>query len=68
MCEIVCPLRIFRINGKKAEITAKEKCIECGACSLNCAFGAITVDSGPGCAAAVLASGLKKGSKAACNC
>jgi NAD-dependent dihydropyrimidine dehydrogenase PreA subunit len=56
MCVIVCPHRIFQMKGKKAEITAKEKCIECGACSRNCAFDAIKVDAGPGCAAAVLAS------------
>lgn len=56
MCVIVCPYRIFQMKGKKAEVTAKEKCIECGACMRNCAFDAIKVDAGPGCAAAVLAS------------
>ena len=56
MCVIVCPHRIFQIEGKKAVVTAKDKCIECGACMRNCAFEAIKVDAGPGCAAAVLAS------------
>jgi ferredoxin len=56
MCVIICPHRIFQMNGKKAEVTAKDKCIECGACMRNCAFDAIKVDAGPGCAAAVLAS------------
>jgi NAD-dependent dihydropyrimidine dehydrogenase PreA subunit len=56
MCVTVCPHRIFQMNGNKAEVTDKSKCIECGACMKNCAFEAITVDAGPGCAAAVLAS------------
>jgi NAD-dependent dihydropyrimidine dehydrogenase PreA subunit len=63
MCVVVCPHRIFQIKGKKAEVTAKDKCIECGACMKNCAFDAIKVDTGPGCAAAVFASkfGANKG-------
>ena len=69
MCAIVCPHRIFQMRGKKAEVTAKDKCIECGACMRNCAFDAIKVDSGPGCAAAVLASKFKgKDAKASCEC
>ncbi len=56
MCVIVCPRRIFQMEGKKAKVIDKSKCIECGACMKNCAFGAIKVDAGPGCAAAVLLS------------
>ena len=66
MCVVVCPHRIFQMRGKKAELTAKDKCIECGACSKNCAFGAIKVEAGPGCAAAVLAAGWSKGKKVCC--
>lgn len=66
MCVIVCPHRIFQMKGKKAEVTAKDKCIECGACAKNCAFEAIKVDAGPGCAAAVLASAFSKDKKSAC--
>lgn len=69
MCTIVCPMRIFKMRGKKAYPDTKEKCIECGACMRNCAYGAIKVDAGPGCAAAVLASNFKgKGAKATCDC
>jgi ferredoxin len=69
MCAIVCPHRIFKVEGKKAEVVRGDKCIECGACMRNCAFDAIKVDSGPGCAAAVLASRFKgKGAKASCDC
>jgi ferredoxin len=66
MCVIVCPHRIFQMKGKKAEVTAKDKCIECGACMRNCAFDAISVDSGPGCAAAVLASKFSKKKEVCC--
>ncbi len=69
MCVIVCPHRIFQMKGKKAIVTAKDKCIECGACMTNCAFGAIKVDAGPGCASAVLASKFRgKGKKVSCDC
>jgi ferredoxin len=33
--------------------------MECGACQLNCPTGAIAVDSGVGCAAAMIASALR---------
>ncbi|MCE5300797.1 MAG: 4Fe-4S binding protein [Spirochaetia bacterium] len=64
MCVIVCPHRVFKMQGKKAAPAWKDKCIECGACKSNCAFGAIEVDAGPGCAAAVLAA--KFGGKNVC--
>jgi hypothetical protein len=35
--------------------------MECGACRRNCAFDAIAVDSGVGCAAAIIASWFNKG-------
>jgi len=66
MCVIVCPHRIFQMKGKKAVTVSKEKCIECGACVKNCAFDAIRVDAGPGCAAAVLASTWGRNKKAVC--
>lgn len=68
MCVTVCPHRIFRMENKKAKITAKEKCIECGACAINCASDAIKVDAGPGCAAAVIASAFRGSAKASCDC
>jgi Fe-S-cluster-containing hydrogenase component 2 len=65
MCPIVCPMRMFKMNGRKAELTMKKKCIECGACMRNCPYDAIYVDAGPGCAGAVLSSKLG-GKKEAC--
>jgi len=38
----------------KAEITDKNGCMECGACSKNCHAEAITVKAGSGCALAVI--------------
>ncbi len=54
MCSIVCPHRVFSVADKKARIVDRDLCIECGACSTNCPVDAIRVDSGVGCAAAVL--------------
>ena len=65
-CVEVCPHAVFRMEGKKAELSGKEYCIECGACMVNCDKGAITVETGPGCAAAVIGSLVQGGKKPAC--
>lgn len=54
LCAIVCPHRVFEIKDQKAVITNADLCMECGACSLNCPADALNVESGVGCAAAVL--------------
>ncbi|MBN2754315.1 MAG: 4Fe-4S binding protein [Candidatus Goldbacteria bacterium] len=65
MCVKVCPRAVFKMDGNKAALADKGACIECGACALNCRFNAITVETGPGCAAAILSSGKNNG---ACCC
>ncbi|MFC1607078.1 mercury methylation ferredoxin HgcB [Candidatus Latescibacterota bacterium] len=60
MCREVCPHSVFVMDGEKASLVDRDACIECGACALNCPSDAITVDSGVGCAAAILNS-LKQG-------
>lgn len=60
MCINVCPHAVFKINNKKAVITYKDHCMECGACSLNCPANALTVRSGVGCAAGIIQSALKQ--------
>ncbi|HRQ45084.1 MAG: NADH-plastoquinone oxidoreductase subunit [Candidatus Aerophobetes bacterium ADurb.Bin490] len=65
MCVKVCPRNVFVMEGKKAKVADHGACIECGACMVNCAYGAINVETGPGCAAAILGS---KGGKAECGC
>jgi hypothetical protein len=41
--------------------------MECGACAANCAFGAINVDKGVGCAAAIINS-IIYGGEPTCGC
>ena len=66
-CTEVCPHGVFEIDGKKARVTDKDLCMECGACEKNCAFGAISVTPGVGCAAAVI-NGMIKGGEPSCDC
>jgi len=65
MCVNVCPHSVFEIVDKKARIRDIDDCMECGACALNCQYGAITVKSGVGCATAVL-NGKLRGTEACC--
>lgn len=53
-CLEVCPHRVFQPEGKKVKIADRDACMECGACARNCAFDAISVEAGVGCAAAVI--------------
>ena len=53
-CLEVCPHRVFQPEGKKVAIRDRDACMECGACARNCAFDAIEVQEGVGCAAAVI--------------
>jgi NAD-dependent dihydropyrimidine dehydrogenase PreA subunit len=57
-CTEVCPHAVFRMNGKVAHLERLEDCMECGACALNCREGAISVDSGVGCASAQIMTAL----------
>lgn len=66
VCTQVCPHGVFEMDGKKARVTDRDLCMECGACMRNCAAGAITVRSGVGCAAALI-KGMITGD-ASCGC
>ena len=66
-CTEVCPRNVFEMHGSKADVTDKDKCIECGACALNCDFGAIIVNAGVGCAAAII-NGMLTGAEPVCGC
>lgn len=68
MCAIVCPHRVFSMNARKAKLTRYEACMECGACQRNCPAEAITVDSGVGCAAAMIVAALKGKKEPTCGC
>ncbi len=67
MCVEVCPHAVFYMNDKKAIIADRDMCMECGACANNCAFGAIIVNSGVGCASALINS-MKNGGEPTCDC
>ncbi len=67
ICTEVCPHSVFAINGKKARITDRDLCMECGACATNCAFGAIKVNNGVGCASALINS-MITGGEPTCGC
>lgn len=67
MCSSVCPHAVFERNNGKVSLTHPQRCMECGACQLNCPTGAITVDSGVGCAHAMIRAALKGNKEATCG-
>jgi NAD-dependent dihydropyrimidine dehydrogenase PreA subunit len=66
-CIEVCPRSVLKEKGNKVEIIDRDSCIECGACQRNCAFGAVTVTSGVGCASALFKAALT-GGEPTCGC
>lgn len=66
-CIEVCPRAVFEMQDKKALITDKDRCIECGACANNCQYEAISVDAGVGCATAII-YGMLQGNEPDCSC
>lgn len=58
MCYAVCPHAVFDQQGRSITLAHAENCMECGACRLNCPTGAIAVESGVGCAAAMMRAAL----------
>jgi NAD-dependent dihydropyrimidine dehydrogenase PreA subunit len=67
-CVDVCPHAVFEMNGRRAVLARPQACMECGACRLNCATGAIAVESGVGCANAMIRAALKGEKEASCGC
>lgn len=67
MCVEVCPHNVFIMTHKRAEIVDRDRCMECGACVLNCKPGALSVKQGVGCASAVI-WGFLKGTEPTCDC
>ncbi|MCP4135781.1 MAG: 4Fe-4S dicluster domain-containing protein [bacterium] len=66
-CTEVCPRAVFDIIETKAQIINLDNCIECGACLRNCAFDAIRVEAGVGCASAII-NGMLTGGEPTCGC
>ena len=82
-CVEVCPHNVFAMTKVRpleagsagrhvgprlqASIVGRERCMECGACALNCAPGAIKAGAGVGCATAII-NGLIRGTAPTCGC
>lgn len=66
-CVEVCPHSVFVLQERRAQISDRDRCMECGACALNCDFGALAVNSGVGCAAALINS-MITGGEPSCDC
>jgi ferredoxin len=67
MCSIVCPHGVFVSGERVAQVVNREVCMECGACQHNCPTSAIRVDSGVGCAAAMIWAALTGRKEATCG-
>ncbi len=67
VCVEVCPHAVFTMNGRKAVLVRKQACMECGACRVNCPTDAILVESGVGCAAAMMRAALTGKKEVTCG-
>jgi len=67
MCVEVCPHAVFVMENRRAVIVDRDACMECGACAMNCPTEAIFVQSGVGCATAVI-NGALRGTEPSCDC
>lgn len=68
VCETVCPRAVFVLKDKKAVVSDLDACMECGACALNCPAKALSVNSGVGCAVAIINSALGRTGSDCCCC
>jgi NAD-dependent dihydropyrimidine dehydrogenase PreA subunit len=67
MCINVCPHNVFEMISGKAVIKNRDYCMECDACKINCPVGAIEVNVGMGCAAAII-NGILHKTAPDCGC
>jgi len=68
MCLTVCPRAVLVMTDGRAAINDRDDCMECGACARNCPVDAISVQSGVGCAEAVINQMLgRKGGSCCCE-
>ncbi len=68
MCITVCPHGVFAEDGRAVRLADPDACMECGACALNCSQEAIRVDSGVGCANAMIMAALTGRKEVTCGC
>jgi NAD-dependent dihydropyrimidine dehydrogenase PreA subunit len=73
ICIDVCPHNVFEMvdqaltGKKKLAIVDQDACMECGACAMNCPFGALDVNAGVGCAYAIV-RGMIMNTEPNCDC
>ena len=68
-CTQVCPHAVFAEGKDHVELAQPSSCMECGACALNCPVQAIEVQSGVGCAWAMISAALRgKDMDSECSC
>ncbi len=67
MCLNVCPHAVFVLVRNKAVINDLNRCMECGACAVNCPVAALSVKAGVGCASAII-YGWLTGKEPSCDC
>ncbi|MCG7840324.1 MAG: 4Fe-4S binding protein [Methanomassiliicoccales archaeon] len=67
MCLQVCPHRVFTPGERRVRMVNGADCMECGACQKNCPANAIEVDSGVGCASAMIIAALKGRDEVKCG-
>jgi len=58
-CTDVCPHGVFSAGKTHVNLVYQALCMECGACALNCPVQAIEVESGVGCAWAMISAALR---------
>jgi NAD-dependent dihydropyrimidine dehydrogenase PreA subunit len=68
MCSTICPHRVFSPDRKTARLVNPLACMECGACQLNCPTKAIHVNSGAGCASAMMMAAVRGQKEVTCGC
>ncbi len=67
MCLTVCPHAVWIMDNNRVRIGDLDQCMECGACQINCPVQAIKVETGVGCAAAVINSILPWAGSGCCS-
>lgn len=61
VCLSVCPHAVFaETDDRRVRVADLDACMECGACATNCAFGAISLKPGVGCAEAIINGWIHK--------
>lgn len=69
VCTWVCPHGALSMDPDIVKIAHQERCIECGACELNCTSGAIKVTKGTGCLLVIIKEDILglKGESSGCG-